>query len=200
MATFYWEGYMGSTPDWTDLGSNTICFTGDAANIDTPITVGEWNSGTHAGDDDPGTDQCGTNHMNNVKIIASGTFDNGGGTENLDTSNLTPDECTLRIRFTDASAVECTSARLYSFDGGTVTNEAVGVEAYAWECQPSGVTTWTLINDDSANIGGDNSSERLDLLDQAASTEHHYYVALSVRPESVGAKTSFDFGIALTYS
>lgn len=199
MATFYWEGYK-DTPAWGDLGANTICFTGSATAIDTPITVGEWNSGTHIGNDDPGTDQCGTNHMNNVKIVASGTFDNGSGTQGLSTTNLTPNECTLRIRFTDASAVSITSARFYSFDGTTVTTEAVGVEAYAWECQPSGITTWTLINDDSANIGGDNASERLSLLDQAASTEHHYYIAVSVRPESVGAKTSFDFGVALTYS
>jgi len=200
MATFYWEGFMGAGPAWTDLGANTICFTGSASAIDTPITVGEWNSGTHAGNDDPGTDQCGANHMKNVKIVASGTYDNGGGTENLTTANLTPNECTLRIRFTDASSVSITSARLYSYDGSTTTTEAIGVEGYAWECQPSGITTWTLINDDSDNKGGDNAGERLDLMNQAASTEHHYYIAISIRPESVGAKTSFDFGVALTYS
>lgn len=200
MATFYWEGYMGAGPAWADLGANTVVFSGSLTDLSVPVTVGEWNSGTHAGSDDPGTDQCGANHMKNVKIVASGSFDNGSGTETLNTTNLTPNECTLRIRFTDASAVAITSARFYSFDGAVVTNESVGVEAYAWECQPSGVTTWSLINDDSANIGGDNTGERLDLLNQAASTEHHYYVAVSVRPESVGAKTSFDFGVALTYS
>ena len=199
MATFYWEGYMG-TPAWTDLGANTVCFTGSLTAIDTPITVGEWNSGTHAGNNDPGTDQCGANHMKNVKIVASGSFDNGSGTETLSTTNLTPNECTLRIRFTDASAVSITSARFYSYDAATVTAEAIGVEGYAWECQPSGITTWSLINDYSANIGGDNTGERLDLMNQAASTEHHFYIAVSIRPESVGAKTSFDFGVALTYS
>ena len=57
-----------------------------------------------------------------------------------------------------------------------------------------------MINDDSGNIGGDNSGERLGLTDQSADTEHTFYVAVSSRPESVGSKTEFDLGIALTYS
>jgi len=105
----------------------------------------------------------------------------------------------MRILFTDASSVAVSNARFYAFDGSTTTAEAVGVEAYAVEGQV-GASTWTQINDDSANIGGDNSGERLTLSNQSAATEHTFYIAVSARPESVGAKTQFDFGIGLTYS
>jgi hypothetical protein len=199
MATFTWEVYA-NTPGWFGIGANTIVFSGDSTDLSVPITVGNYNAGTHLGSGDPGSDQCGTTHMPNVEYVAATTFKlNGGSTENLNDTNLTATECGLRIRFTDASSVATSNARFYSFDGTTETAEAVGIEAYAFE---QGVTasTWVQINDDSGNIGGDNSGERLALSDQSANTEHTYYVAVSARPESVGSKTQFDLGIALTYS
>ncbi len=198
MATFTWEVYA-DTPAWMDISTNTIVFSGSATDLAAAITVGTWQTGTHLGNGDPGTDQCGTNHVPNVKYVSGTQFDNGGGTESLNDTNLVATESTLRVEFTDASSVATSNARFYSFDGSTETNEAVGIEAYAFE---QGVTasSWTQINDDSGNIGGDNSGERLDLSDQSTGTEHTFYVAVSARPESVGSKTQFDFGIALTYS
>jgi len=198
MATFAWEVYA-DTPAWMDISSNTVVFSGSATDLTAAITVGTWQDGTHLGNGDPGTDQCGTNHVPNVKYVSSTQFDNGGGTETLNDSNLVATECTMRVEFTDASSVAVTNARFYSFDGGTETNEAVGIEAYAFE-QGQSATTWTQLNDDSGNIGGDNSGERLDLSDSGSATEHYFYIAVSARPESVGAKTEFDFGVALTYS
>jgi hypothetical protein len=198
MATFAWEVYS-DTPGWKDVGANTFIFAGSASDLTTPITVGEWQTGTHIGNGDPGTDQCGTNHVRNVKYISSTQFDSGGGTETLNDTNLVATECTLRVKFTDASAVATSSARFYSFDSSVVTNEAIGIHAYAFERGVS-ATTWTQINDDSGNIGGDNTGERLGLSDQTANTEHYFYIAVSCQAESVGAKTQFDFGLALTYS
>jgi hypothetical protein len=201
MATFTWYAYVG-TPAWTDISANKIVFSGAQATIGTPITVGTWNSGTHLGSGDPPTsDQCGSNHAPNIKYVSSTQFNlNNGSTETLNETNLTQTECTLRVAFTDASAVATSGARIYAYDGSTETVEATGLECYAWENKGAGSTsTWTLINDDSANTGGDNSGERLDLADQASSATHYFYVALSARPESVGAKT-FAFGCALTYS
>lgn len=197
MATFTWEAYC-DTPGWKGISTNTIIFSGSGG-LATPITVGNYQSETHLGSGDPGTDQCGSSHVPNTKYISSTQFDGGSGTETLNDTNLAQTECTLRIKFTDASSVATSSARFYAFDGTTETNEAVGVEAYAFERGVS-ATTWTQINDDSANVGGDNTSERLSLSDQGAGTEHYFYIAISARPESVGAKTQFDFGIALTYS
>lgn len=205
MATFTWNYYGSTGPAWTDISTNTIVFSGSGG-ITTPVTVAAWNDETHIGDGDPGTDQCGANHANSVKYISSTQFDNGSGTETLNDTNLTQDECVLQIEFTDASSVAITNARFYAYDGTTVTTEAVGVDVVAFE-QGQSATTWTVINDDtvsgaltSGSIGGDNSGERLDLADQGAATDHTYYIAISASPESVGAKTSFDLGIALTYS
>lgn len=202
MATFYWEYYGSTGPAWTDMGSNTIVFSGDPADVSVPVTVGAFAGGFHMNNGDPpaGSDQCGTNHGKWVKYVTSGQFDNGSGTETLNFTNLGWNEASIRVRFTDAASVAITSARFYSFDGTTVTTEATGVLGFAWQITPSGTNTWKLINNPASGIGGDNASERLDLLDQAASTEHHYYIATAFTPTSVGAKTAFDFGVALTYS
>ncbi|MCJ7760030.1 hypothetical protein MUP59_02670 [Candidatus Bathyarchaeota archaeon] len=198
MATFTWEVYS-NTPGWHDTAGNTVVFSGSPTDITTPVTVGEWNSGTHIGNGDPGADQCGTNHVCNVKYISGTQFDSGGGTETLNDTNLTATECTIRCKFADASAVATSSARFYTFDGSTATAEAIGVHAYAFE-RGVGATAWVQVNDDSGNIGGDNGGERLALSDQSAATEHYFYLAVTAQPESVGAKTQFDFGLALTYS
>lgn len=197
MATFTWEVYA-DTPAWFDIAANTVVFAG-AGGLATPITVGSWQDESHLGNGDPGTDQCGTNHVPNVKYISGTQFDNGSGTETLNDTNLTENECTLRVRFTDGASVATSSARFYAFDSTTETNEAIGIEAYAFE-QGVSATVWTQIGDDSGNIGGDNSGERLQLGDQGAATDHTFFIAISARPETVGAKTAFDFGIALTYS
>lgn len=197
MATFTWEVYA-NTPAWMDVSTNTIVFSGSGG-LTTPITVGNWQDETHLGSGDPGTDQCGSNHVPNVKYISSTQFDSGGGTETLNDTNLVATECTLRVKFEHGSSVALTNARFYCFDSTTATTEATGVEAYAFE-QGESQTTWTQINDDSGNIGGDNSGERLTLQDKASAQTNYFYIAVSARPESVGAKADFDFGIALTYS
>lgn len=196
MATFTWEVYA-NTPGWFSLGSNTVVFSGDSTDLTVPITVGSWQDGTHLGNGDPGTDQCGTNHVPNVKYVSTTQCDIGGGT--VANTTIAATQCTLHILFTDASSVVTSNARFYAYDGSTVTTEAVGVEAYAF-AQTNSSKDWDLINDDSGNTGGDNSGERLDLDDQTTETEHDFYVAVSARPESVGSKTEFDLGVALTYS
>ena len=199
MATFTWNFYGSTGPAWTDISTNTVVFCGSTTDLSVPITVGTWNSGTHIGNGDPGADQCGANHARNVKYVSSTQFDSGSGTETLNDTNLVATECSLQVLFTDAASVATSNARFYSFDGTTETVESVGIESYAFQ-QGVTATTWTQINDDSANIGGDNSGERLSLSDQSAATEHTFYIAVSARPESVGSKTQFDLGIALTYS
>lgn len=198
MATFTWEVYA-DTPGWFDISTNTIVFSGTGG-LDTPITVGNWQDETHLGNGDPGTDQCGANHVPNVKYISGTQCDIGGGTITLIDGNVAETQCTLRVEFTDASSVATSSGRFYSFDGTTETDEAIGIEAFAYERGVTETGGWTEINDDSGNIGGDNSGERLDLGDSGSATEHTFYVCISARPESVGGKTEFDFGIALTYS
>jgi hypothetical protein len=199
MATTIWNFYGSTGPDWTDIGANTLVFSGSGG-IAEPVQVGAWQDESHIGSNDPGPDQCGANHANNVKFIDANNMDvNGGGSEAINDTNLTQNECTLQVNFSDAASVATSSARLYCFDGNTVTVEAPNLELQAFE-QGVAATAWTEINDDSANVGGDNAGERLDLADQGAATSHDFYIALSFSPETVGAKTDFDLGLALTYS
>jgi len=205
LAVFTWNYWGGTGPSWTDVSTDTVVFSGTGG-LANPVTVAAWQDETHMGTGDPGTDACGTVHAKNNKYIGSTQFDNGSGTETLNDTNLTQDECTLQIIFTDGASVAITSARFYAYDGTTTTTEAVGVDVVAFE-QGQAATTWTIINDDTVSgaltvgsIGGDNTGERLDLADQGAATDHTYYIAVSASPETVGAKTAFDFGISLTYS
>lgn len=197
MATFTWDVYS-DTPAWHTVNGNTIVFSGTGG-LTTPITVGSWQDETHLGTGDPGTDQCGTNHMNSVKYVSSTQYDDGGGTTTLNDTNLTVDENTLRVHFDDGSSVATSNGRFYAFDGTTETDEAVGIECWAFE-SGVGASAWTYINDNSTGHGGDVDGDRLPLTDQSGATEHTFYFSISARPESVGSKTEFDFGIALTYS
>lgn len=200
MATITFEGYMGSGPSWTDLGSNTLVFSSSLTDLTAAITVNEYNDGTHAGSGDPGTDQCGTNHMNNVKFLTTTTMSvNGGASEAINDTNLTQTECTLRLHFNHSSAVAVTNARLYMYKPSVgTTTKADDITCYAFERGVS-ATQWTLIND-TGTTGGDNSGERLNLADSASATDHYWYVAISVSPAAVGSHTDVDLGMALTYS
>lgn len=206
MATFTWNAYMGAGPAWADIAANTIVFSGTGG-LAAPVTVASWQDETHIGNGDPGTDQCGANHPNNVKWTATNSMSlNGGGAAALNDTNVTADECTLQVVFTHGSAVALTNVRLYAYDGTTTTTPATGVDCVAFE-QGESVTSWTVINDESVagaltngSIGGDNVSERLDLADSGSATNHTYHIAISASPEAVGAKADFDFGMALTYS
>lgn len=202
MATVTWEfnnNTVGS-PTWADIAANTVVFSGSQTDLTATIATTDWNDGTHIGSDDPGTDQCDTGpnsgHNNNVKFVdANNMIINSGSSEAINDTNLTEGECTLRIHLNNASAVQTQNSFFYSFDGAVTTNEAVGIECHAFERGVS-ATAWTQINDDSGNVGGNNSGERLDLGEKSSATDHHWYLALSARGESAGAKTSFDFGFA----
>lgn len=197
---------MGAGPSWTDIAANTIVFSGTGG-IAEPVTVASWQDETHVGNGDPGTDQCGANHPNNVKYTATNSMElNGGANEAINDTNVTADECTLQVVFTHGSAVALTNVRFYAYDGTTTTTPAVGVDCVAFE-QGESATSWTVINDETASgaltngsIGGDNAGERADLADSPSATDHTYYIAISASPETVGAKSAFDFGLALTYS
>ena len=206
MAVFDWAFWGSAGPAWTDMGTWTYIFNGTGT-IATPVTVGTWNDDMHIGDGDPGADQCGANHSNHNKYIDTDSFDDGGGSELLNETNLTQTECVIRVQFTDGSSVTTTNVRFYAYDGTTTTTEAVGVDCVAWESESGADSQWTVINDDTTSgaltvgsIGGDNSGERLTLSGQGPATDHTWFIAISASPETVGGKADFDFGVALTYS
>lgn len=199
MATITFESYVGAGPAWADNGVNTVVFSGAIDDVATPITVAQFQDGTHLGSGSPGTDQCGANHNNNVKYVDSTHFIlNGGSSEVLNDTNLGNDECNIRLHFNHASAVVVTGARLFMYDGAVDANYAPDIDAFAFERGVS-ASAWTNINDGSGGTGGDNVGERLDLGDKSSATDQYWYIALSLSPEAVGGKNAA-IKLALTYS
>lgn len=194
MASLVFQGYYGAGPTWTSLtGSQLIGFYGAA--YDDKVVVNAYQSSTHISGG--GGDICLTNHNRNVKYIASGQFDSGGGTETLNDTNLINTECTLRVYLSNGAAIATQNGRLYCYNGSSVTAYATDVQVYAFE-QGVSATTWTSINNGSSS-GGDNSGQRLALGNKTAATDHYWYVAISISPLSVGAKTAFAFGSSIEY-
>lgn len=211
MATITWEAYVG-TPSWTDMGSNRLVFSGSASNINTTVQATQFQDGTHLGSGTPGTDQCGANHANNVKILTSTTMSvNGAASETINDTNLADNECTFRLHFNDGSGYALQNGKIYTYDGTTTTAEAVGVDAAIY-VKGESMTSWFTINSDTAtgnsmagmnfttaNLGGDNAGEYQSLSNKSAATDHYYYCALSASPETAGGKSAFALGAYLEY-
>lgn len=212
MATITWEAYVGAGPTWTDMGSNRLVFSGSLTDINTTVQATQFQDGTHLGNGTPGTDQCGANHANNVKILTQTTMSvNGAGSETINDTNLADTECTFRLHFNDGAGYSLQNGRLYVYDGTTTTDPAVGVDAAVY-VKGESMTNWETLNSDTAtgnsmasmdfqtaDIGGDNSGEFRSLASRGSSNDHYYYVALSASPETAGGKASFALGCYLEY-
>lgn len=203
MATITFERNQNTvgSPSWVDIGANRIVFSGSATDLTATIATTAWNDGTHIGSGTPGTDQCGGgpggggSHNNNVKYIDVNTMKvNADANEAINDANLAVGECTCRIHLNNAISVATQNTYFFCYNNSIDTVEAVGIESYAFE-RGVGANSWTLINDDSADIGGNNPGERLDLGEKAAATNHYWFLALAARGESAGAKSAFAFKI-----
>jgi hypothetical protein len=194
------------------MGSNRLVFSGSLSNISTTVQATQFQDGTHLGSGTPGTDQCGSSHANNVKILTSTTMSvNGAASETINDTNLADNESTFRLHFNDAAGYALQNGKLYTYDGSTTTAEAVGVDA-ALYVKAESMTTWATINSDTAtgnsmasmsfttaNLGGDNSGETRSLANRSGATDHYYYCALSASPETAGGKSAFALGAYLEY-
>ena len=150
------------------------------------VTVSSYQDSTHISNSSD-AHQCTTNHVHNVKYLSSTTMSlDGAGSANL--STLTTANSPLKFNFSDAASVATTAATFYAYDGTTDATAMVGVTFQAAE---GGTTsTWVAAN---------GSGSALTIADDTAATSHDYFIAISVTPTSVGAKTG-KVKLALTYS
>lgn len=198
MATLTFERNNGSVgvPAWVAWAAR-LTFSHSATNPAVAVPTTDYPLGSHSTDGTPGTDQCsgGPNsaHNNNIQWLSSTTMSkNAAASEPINDTNLAEAECTFRIRLQNAVAVSTTNQRLFVFDLTTETTPGIEVEVQAFERGVT-ATAWTMINDDSASIGGDNAGERLDLAVKNSVTDESWYVATSGRPETAAGKAVWGY-------
>lgn len=184
MATWTFTAQL-TTGTLTIGATDRIWGTADTG-MSTPVTTSSYQDYTHVSNSSD-VHQCTTNHVHNTKYLTSTTMSlDGAGSANL--STLTTGNAPIKINFSDASSVTTTGAVFYAYDGTTDSTAMVGTTFQAGE---AGVTsTWVAAN---------GSGSALSIADDTASTSHDYYIALSMSPSSVGAKTG-KIKMSLTYS
>ena len=169
MATFTW--YLQGSTDTEIADTDNLQFA--AGTFDSKITVDAYNDSTHVKADDDSDKSSGNSPVNNNYDEAS--------------LPLSDAECALKVNFAHTSDVEVENAIFYAYDGTTTTNAPDGVTFQAAE---SGDSTWTA-------VGGSGSALALDDKTTAASS-HDYFLPVSAKPTSVGAKTG-KMRMELTY-
>lgn len=178
MATFTWE-LQGSTP--TEIGETDILQFAGAA-FDDPVFVNEYNDTTHV-KSDVGADLSSGNTPNNNKFISqaggvggdSEVQVNGGATVNLDT--LVDADAALHINITDVSAIELSQGTFFSYNGVNPAVPLSGIDVRAAEIGNANFTQ------------AEGSGSALALQDQAANTNHDFYIVISKSPTAVGLKS-----------
>jgi hypothetical protein len=218
MASITFKAYenRGAGLDWHDISTNRLVFCGSQTDITAMILATQFNDGTHVGSGTPGSDVCTTAHAQQNKFIsqagggagASEVSHNGAATEDLNITNITELETSMRVHFNDGSARKIQNGRFYCFDGTTTTTMATGLDVAAWEREVAG-NQWIHLNDYSTtgpsgwqvgSIGGDNAGEFMNMTAKtSAAVDQYWHYALSASPETAGSKSAFAFGCYLEY-
>ncbi len=142
------EYYDGT--GWQQFANQKLIATGEGDHTQIMVTD-SWQDRTHAGDSRL-SGQAGE-YINNVKFIDPLEFDNGSGVQDLNDTNLTATECTVRVVFRSSYSKALTNVRLFAYDGVTTTTPADGLQIEAYE-QGEANTSWTRINDSTLGTGG----------------------------------------------
>lgn len=133
---------------------------------------------------------------NNKYINPSGVSVNGASTILL--KSLPNYLCTLNARFTHSTPVEVQNCHFYIGDRTTYNNNPSGIIAYGYEAvhpntvqvpDGSGASNWTQLSGSGSFLTLTNSPSTSGLFPGSGpSVTHDFYLALSVSPQTVGAK------------
>ena len=182
MATFVWDGQIVTTGVSTILAAHKMSFFGTA--FDSGIIVNDWQDKTFHENDS----KVSQNELHNCKYIGPNTINiDGGGDVALNGTNLVEADCTLDLEFGHGSAVAITNCIFWIY-GSSESSDPTDVAVQACE---QGDTAWTA-------CGG--AGTDLTLGDSGSSTEHHWFLGISISPTSIGEKdTEFTMKCSLTY-
>lgn len=169
---------------------DTLGFFGDGG-FGFSVPVGDFQSNSFSCNDD-GTAQSG--QVPNLKFAAAGSGFVAAESSPTALSGVQLGEGTLLVRFTNDVAVKAQNVAFRAFDGSSISNDPSGVTIQAFEMlgQPSGSgqgpsdfntlgdTSWTEVK----------GTTTLSMADQLFDgTTHDFYLGVSGRPDSIGAKT-----------
>lgn len=171
------------------------------------ITVGSANSKTYV-TNSAGTVQ-GAEAWNVARTHpASGVIGQTGS--GLLLTQIPNYQASLNVRFTNATAVRTTNARLKAYDGTNPNNAPSGVTVYAADIvhpataqsnTGSGSATWYQLSGSGSYLdltASPGTSGFRPLGASTSDTRHDWYVAVSVEVGSIGTK-SFGFLVELDY-
>ena len=193
MATFT-HSLQGTTPT-TIAATDKLQFAGGT--FDSKITVDEYNDSTHVKTDTDADKSSANTPRNNKFVSMSG----GGGSKSqvsidgasaIDLDAATTANCALKINFANDPAVATSEGKFYAYDGTTTTDAPDGMLVHAAE---QGATKWS--EEDALGVAG--SGKAISLGDSASATSHDFFILISAKPTSVGAKSG-KYRVELTYS
>jgi hypothetical protein len=161
------------------------------------VAVGSYQDTTYI-TDSTGTAQ-GAQAWNNKYSATSGVSINGSGMIHL--RQLPNYQASLNPRFTHSSSVQTQNAKIYGYDRSNKNNNPSGVTIQAYNVihpptsqtmTGSGTSAWTSIYGSGSTLSLVASPGVSGLSPNGTGTsaaQHDWYVALSLSPNSVGAKT-----------
>lgn len=205
----FYAGQGGGT--WVNLNSSGLGFFG--ASFGTSVQVGQYQDSTYITNS---TGSAQGPQATNCKYdtVTSGVIINGDSA--VDPSGVAINSGTMNIRFTFDSAVKTQNCELRIFDRTNINNGATGVTTQVSQiCNGgSGVSssgTAVPPANHSGWIAPSGSGVTVPLLYSAGSgglspsgtdtqdTRHDWYVCLSAKPLSIGAKTAYGLYVQLEY-
>lgn len=186
-----WKLYLRGDTD-TEVGlSDKLQFASGGFNQ--PIILNQYNDDMHVDENGAGTtDLAASNNPINNKYISATQFDAGSGT--ITFTAATTGDCALRINFSHGSSVTTKWAQLVCY-GVDYDTPPVGIRVYYWS--PDWYMDWA--DSDGDPYWNKWPCSQLLFDDQATSTSHDFYVAITAKPTSIGAK-SFIMECFLVYT
>lgn len=138
------------------------------------ITVNNYNDGFHI-INSSNEDVCVTTHATNLKYLTDATVSVNGG-PSINVSAISANQCLLFNIISD-TAIEVPSATFF-VHGASESSAPTGITVKGFE---QGNSQWY-------NVGGSSNARSL-WGEASTSTDHQYYIALSVMPTTNGALT-----------
>ncbi len=198
--------YSGEDFTIYDVSSSGLGFYGDGFGVS--LGVGTYNVRTFI------TNSAGNiegPEVDNIKYTASNSGIIGQSGSSVLLTQIPNYKATLNVRFTHATPVKVANTEFRIFDRSDINAAASGVTCRVAEVIHPDTTQNNNGSGDSVWTTAGGSGSVLDLVDSpgtsglspsgilTSDTRHDWYIAISVAPDSVGAKTQFGAYVATEY-